>query len=206
MKKSVWLLLFLLVFLCACGLHKQDTRNAYEKVNDMLTNLKSYRSCVKIKYISNKNTNTYDMIQQCKASGEYKLELKSPENVAGNITLFDGNTIYQFNAKTNDKISIAYQESMQRSELLLISFVKNYNQSLKTCVSIANINKNKYTILDAEIPGEHPYFNSERLFVNNNTLAPEELIIYDKNKSERIIITFENFEYNIELKDSIFKI
>lgn len=197
---------FLILFSGCTKKNDSNDQSAYQKINNMLVNLKSYKCNATVKYISNKNTNTYETIQHCKSDGSYRVEITAPENSAGNITLSDGKTIYQYNSKINGRVSVGYKESMERSELFLSSFIKNYSKSLETSVSVANMDKSKCTVLEAQIPGEHPYLSSEKLFIDNETQKPVELIIYDKDNSERIVVTFTNFEYNIELEDSLFKI
>jgi outer membrane lipoprotein-sorting protein len=198
-------LILILTFVCGCT-QKNNKQSAYKKVNDMLLNLKTYKCRAIVKYISNKNTNTYEMNQYCKLSGEYKIEITKPKNLCGIVTLFDGQNIYQKNSKFGSRVSVRNKNSLVQSEIFLTSFIKNYHKSLATNTCSANLNKTTYTVLDAEIPGNHPYFSSERLFVNNETLKPEELIIYDKENSKRVIVIFEEFEYNINFDDTVFKI
>lgn len=201
MKK--FFLLLSTILLCSCN--KTNTESSYQKINNMLVNLKSYKAEANIKYISNKNTIEYKTIQYCKSDGKYRIEIIAPENSAGNITLSDGKSIYQYNLKINGRVSVTHKENMERSEIFLTSFIRNYSKSLETSVSVANMDKSKCTVLEATIPGEHPYLSSEKLFIDNKTLKPIELIVYDKDNSERIIVSFEKFEYNIDLKDALFK-
>jgi outer membrane lipoprotein-sorting protein len=62
------------------------------------------------------------------------------------------------------------------------------------------------TVLEAIIPGSHPYLSSEKLWVDNKTSKPVKLVIYDPDGAERIIVTYGAFEYNVELDDSLFTI
>ena len=183
-----------------------DDQSSYKKINAMLMNLKSYRCKANVKYISNKNTIEYVTIQECKSDGKYKIEIIEPENSSGNITLNDGEKICQFNSKINGRVTLLKRENMERSEIFLPSFIKNYCQSLETSVSVAALDKSKCTVLEALIPSNHPYLSSEKLFIDNKTAKPVELVIYDKDNSERIIVSFIDFEYNVELDDSLFKI
>ncbi len=202
MKK--FLILLSTILLCSCT-KKINNESSYQKINNMLVNLKSYKCAANVKYISNKNTIEYKTIQYCKSDGKYRIEIISPENSAGNITLSDGKAIYQYNLKINGRVSVTHKENMERSEIFLTSFIRNYSKSLETSVSVANMDKSKCTVLEAKIPGEHPYLSSEKLFIDNKTQKPLELVIYDKDNSERIIVSYEEFEYNIDLKDSLFK-
>ena len=206
MKKFFYILILVFVFIIGCAKKNNINKpqSVYQKINKMLINLKSYKADVNIKYISNKNTCEYKLTQYCKADGKYKIEIKEPENSSGNIILCDGKKIYQFNSKINGRVNILSHENPERSEIFLTSFIKNYSKSLETSVGVANILKNKCTVLEAQIPGEHPFLSSEKLFIDNQSLKPVELIIYDKDNSERIVIVFSDFEYNIDLVDSTF--
>jgi outer membrane lipoprotein-sorting protein len=147
----------------------------------------------------------YDTLQKCKITGEYRIEVTGPDKVAGNITLSDGKTIYQFNSRIQGKIAVATKESQERSEIFLTSFIKNYIKSQDTSVAAAKIEGDPCTVLEATVPGDHPYLATEKLWVDNTTYAPIKLIIYDPQGSERIIITYKTFSYNVQLDDADFK-
>jgi outer membrane lipoprotein-sorting protein len=176
----------------------------YEKIHKMLTEMQTYKSEASVKYITNKNVNTYETMQFVKMSGEYRIEVLGPEQSAGNITVFDGTFISQFNTQNGGRIFILAKEDMARSEILISSFVKNYLDSMATAASAESVDDGKYTVIEAEIPGEHPYLSIGRLWINNKKLVPTKLIIYDPDGGERIVVNYENFEYNIELANDIF--
>ena len=195
--------------LTGCGIlpdkDKVETEpSAYAKIQRVLTEMKSYRSDATVEYISNKGRNVYDVIQSSRASGEYRVEVVGPENVAGNVTISDGVTIYQFNDRVAGKVSVGVKENQERSEIFVTSFIRNYLSSQEVSVSVGNFGNGKCTVLEAIIPGNHPYLATEKLWVDNETLKPVQLVIYDPEGSERIIVTFKTFEYNIELDDDVF--
>lgn len=181
-------------------------QNAYQKIQTTLLNTKTYQSEATVEYKSNKGSNTYGTLQQCKISGEYRVEVTAPENVAGNVTLSDSKTICQFNPKIAGRIAIGTKESQERTEILLTSFIKNYLKSQEVSISVANLGQGQCTVLEAVIPGEHPYLRSEKLWVDNQTLKPVKLVVYDPDGGERIIVTYQKFEYNVPLDDSLFTV
>ncbi len=210
MKKRFALLsimLFVLI-LSACGASSEESskisQTTYEKIQKRLIALDSYKSEATVTYKSNKGSNTYDTLHQCKMDGKYRIEVTAPKNVAGNITLSDGKLISQFNPKIEGKVSIGVKENPERSEIFLTSFVKNYLASQEVSVSVGNFGEGKCTILEAKVPGNHPYLATEKLWVDNKTLNPVKLIVYDPDSSERIIVNFKTFEYNVVLDDSVF--
>ncbi len=204
--KLKYALLGLLMLLCGCSSQTVIEPSVYEKVQKQLIAMESYRSTAIVEYISNKGSNSYETMQHSKISGEYRVEVTGPQNVAGNITTFDGKTISQFNTRIAGKISIATKENQDRSEIFVTSFIKNYVRSQEVSVSVGSFGQGKCTVLEAIIPGNHPYLATEKLWIDNDTLLPVKLVIYDPDGSERIIVTYANFEYNIPLEDSLFTI
>ena len=191
--------------LSSCGAPKTDAA-AYEKIQSQLLRMESFEATASVAFISNKNTHEYETLQQCRASGEYRIEVTAPERVAGNVTVYNGDVIYQFNGRTSGKIAVGASDVPERAELFLTSFVKNYVKSQAVSVSVANMDDSVCTVLEAEIPGAHPYLRTEKLWVDNKTLKPVKLAIYDPDGNERILVTYRSFEYNKVLDDAIFKV
>jgi len=204
MKIKLFFILTLIVSIfSACS---DKVVSDYDKVHDKIMNMDSYSCDAEVKYISNKNENQFTIKQYCKMTGEYRIETISPADVEGCIILFDGKMIWQYNKKINSKISINTPDKPERSEILLSSFVKNYIKSQDVAVESSNMGKAKCTILEAKIPGEHKFCADEKLWVDNETLKPVQLIIYDTDGKERIILTYNNFEFNPKLDENLFKI
>ena len=193
-----------LAVLSGCGKQAVDESTLYERIQKTLESVKTYEATAHVKYISNENENTYLTKQQCRAEGEYRIEVTGPESVAGNITVFDGKTICQYNRKIKDKVAIGTTESIERSEIFFTSFLKNYFTNAEVTITVSSFDNGKTTVLEAEIPGEHPYISSEKVWIDNETLKPTALIIYDPDGAERIVVTYESFDYNVNLDDSIF--
>jgi len=207
-KAALFAMLAAILLFAGCrgtGGAKRGDQNAYEKIQAMLVGLTSFRSEATVEYKSNKGSNVYETTQQCKITGEYRIEVTGPEKVAGNVSVSDGKTISQFNKNLSGRITITTKENQERSEILLTNFIKNYLSSQEVSISVANIATNQCTVLEAAIPGGHPYIASEKLWIDNKTLKPVQLTIYDPQGSERILVTYNSFEYNVELEDGLFK-
>ncbi|MCL2699341.1 MAG: hypothetical protein FWE68_03425 [Defluviitaleaceae bacterium] len=211
MLKRLGICVLLTAIFTGCGMlpgRVQDEEgiepNVYTQIQKALTEMKSYRSSAAVEYISNKGTNKYEILQASRATGEYRVEVTGPENVAGNITVSDGVTIHQFNPKVAGRVSVGVKENQERSEIFVTSFVHNYLRSQEVSVTAGSFGESRATVLEAIVPGDHPYLATEKLWVDNETLKPVKLVIYDPEGGERIIVTFNTFEYNVELDDSLF--
>ena len=216
MKKRQWatvLALFMvLVFVTACGAGgtrgpaNADEISAFERIQRMLFELQSYRAIATVEYRSNKGVNTYETVQHARITGEYRIEVTAPEHVAGSVTTSDGRQIHQFNSRVNGRVSLMVQETPERSEIFLTSFIRNYKQSEEVSVSVADMDEGVRTVLEANVPGNHPYLSVARLWVDNEALLPVKLIIFDADGAERIVVTYHVFEYNVILEDSLFTV
>jgi len=207
-KLSMLFVLLLSFVLGGCGkkaITKEEVSD-YEKIHTMLLELENFSATATVKYISNKNENIFSMRQFAKITGEYRLEITDPENSRGTITVYDLNQIAQINPTVNDKVIITKNESAERSEIFLTSFIKNYFTSKEVSVAVSDIGDSKCTVLEAVIKGDHPYISTEKLWVDNETKKPVKLEIYDADGTARIIVTYGEFFYNTELDDKIFKI
>ncbi len=209
LTKALFLSLSMLLVLLTVGCTedgglKIKQSSTYEKILETLSNLKTYKSEASVEYISNKGSNIYETLQYCKVSGEYRVEVTKPDNVSGSVTLSDGKTIAQFNPKVSGKILVGTKESPERSEIFVTSFLKNYYSSQDVSVSVGKFDDGECTVLEATIPGEHPFLRTEKLWISNKTLYPVKLVVYDPDRVERIVVTYKTFEYNILLDDTLF--
>ncbi len=198
------LVLVLLFTLTSCN-KKISKEEAYENANEKYMTLQSYKAKAHVTYISNGKETTFLTSQVANMQGQYRIELIEPENVAGSTTISDGKTIYQFNERVSKDVYISNDETLERIEILLTSFMRNYKQSDNVSV-VSNLDDSLYTMLEAKIGGDHPLISVEKLWINNETLEPEKLIIYDKNNIETIRIEYIEFEFNPTLDQNIFQV
>ena len=192
-----------LLIMAACSsIYERVDADAYERIHRQLMTMESFAAEATVQFNANNNSHVYHTIQRARITGEYRIEVIGPSAVAGNTTVFDGATITQFN--TQGRIS-STQDSPERLEILLTSFVRNFITSQEVSVMAASVDESLVTILEAEIPGGHPYLHRARLWVDNETLLPIQLVIYGADEQERIVVSYQNFEYNIEIDDALFQ-
>lgn len=209
MKLKILFLIGLMASLALSGCRgaspgSEPALSAYEQIHRKLMEMENYRARAVVEFHSNRSTNVYETVQVAMMDGRYRVEVIGPENVVGYVTLFDGSTIFQFNPLVSAKVAVSMTENPERAEIFVTSFIRNYLESAEVSVSAGNFGNSDFTILEATLPGSHPYLVTERLWVNNLTLLPERLVIYDANQNERIVVTFYDFEYNVELEDNFF--
>ena len=204
MKKILFVVTVIVcLFLTACATKEESLM---EKIQERLTSMESYRCTADLIRITNKGENTYGIAQFYKSSGEYKLMITSPDNLKGNYTVYNGEKICQFSASAGGKVIADAPESQARNELFLGSFVKNYMQSEEVSVDVAVMDESRCTVLEAVIPGNNRYTATEKLWIDNETLDPVRLAIYDTEGKERYIIDYKDFEFNCTFAEGTFDI
>jgi len=202
----------ILAFTIACssqdtrGIQNADEMTTFEQIKRNLFEMQTFRAMATVEYHSNKGVNRYEVLQHARITGEYRIEVTAPSNVAGSVTAFNGQEIIQLNSRVNGRVSLQTQENPQRSEIFLTSFIRNYLQCNEISVSVADMEEGLRTVLEATVPGDHPYLSISRLWVDNTTLLPVKLIIFDQDGAERVVVTYHAFEANVELDDGLFTI
>lgn len=202
-KKIFFIIAIFTSLLVGCN---SFTNSGYVDVQQKLMALQTYSSQAKITYISNKGQNEYEINIYGKKTGEYRIETLQPDAVAGNIIIFDGNMVWQYNPNVDSKISVGMPDKVERTEISIFNFLQNHLKSKDVSVETASQDDSVYTILEAQIPEGNKFFSTEKLWLNNETKSPEKLIIYDTEGVERVVVEYSNFEFNPELDESLFKI
>jgi len=196
-----------LLAFAACGrIQEQVDAGIYERIHRQLVQMESFSAQATVTYFSNSNTHTYETAQFARASGEYRIEVIAPANVAGNVTVFDGSVISQFNPRLDGRISQLAGEAPERLEILITSFVRNFVRSQEVSVVAASLDEAVTTVLEAPIPGEHPYLATSRLWVCNESLLPLQITIYDNAGVERITVVYSFFEFDTSIADEMFMV
>ncbi|MCL2236111.1 MAG: hypothetical protein FWB98_06705 [Defluviitaleaceae bacterium] len=180
--------------------------DVYEQIHRRLVNMEGFSAQATVTYISNNNTHVYETTQHALASGQYRIEVTSPDNVAGNTTIFDGQTISQFNPNVGGFVTQQAEEVPERVEILLTSFVRNFITSNEVTVTASATDEALSTVLETVIPGEHPYISAARLWVCNDSLNPLRMVIFDQAGAERVIVAYNTFEFNPEMPDDTFQV
>jgi len=177
-----------------------------EKIQKRYMGLDSYESLVKVTYISKQGKNEYKMKHYYKRSGEYRIEIVEPQNLAGIVTIFDGQKVMQANPKIEGKAIVEIEKSPYREEILLGNFLKNYFQSQEVSIEVGKMGEGEVTVLETQIPGDNPLLSYGRLWVDNESHDPIYMILYDNKQEKRIVVQYEEFMYNKTLDDRLFVI
>lgn len=197
------LLFCLLLGLVLCGCQKEEA-TPMAQIQERLTQMEGYTALATLTRTSNKSETVYETRQDFKSTGEYRLELLSPPSVEGNVTIFDGTTVCQYSPRLEEKIRYDVPPSSQRNELFLGQFMKNYLQSEGVSVESAALDESRCTVLEAVIPSNADALASEKLWIDNETLLPVRLVLYDADGKERYRLDYTEFTYDPDFDENLF--
>ena len=206
MKKylSLFLSFSLLFTIAACS--REEPLSELESIQKHLAEMEGYTCTATLTRTNERGEQTYETKQYCKSTGEYRLELTAPENVAGNYTVFDGERICQYNPRLDSSIIRDIPESQHRNELFLSQFIQNYMQSEGVSVETAALDESRCIVLEAIIPGNDAALASEKLWVDRESLLPVRFVIYDAEGEERYSMDYSSFEFDPQFDDALFTI
>ena len=206
MKKylSLFLSFSLLFTIAACS--REEPLSELESIQKQLAEMEGYTCTATLTRTNERGEQTYETKQYCKSTGEYRLELTAPENVAGNYTVFDGERICQYNPRLDSSITRDIPESQHRNELFLSQFIQNYMQSEGVSVETAALDESRCIVLEAIIPGNDAALASEKLWVDRESLLPVRFVIYDAEGEERYSMDYSSFEFDPQFDDTLFTI
>jgi len=206
MKKflSLFLSVSLLFTIAACS--REEPLSELESIQKQLAEMDGYTCTATLTRTNERGTQTYETKQYYKATGEYRLELLAPENVAGNYTIFDGDRICQYNPRLDSSVIKDVPESQHRNELFLSQFISNYMQSEGVSVETAALDESRCIVLEAIIPGNDSALSSEKLWVDRETLLPVRFVIYDADDKECYKTEYTSFTFNPQFDDTLFAI
>lgn len=203
MKKTSLLLLSLLLLLSSvlftsCNKKPQDTND----ITTFLKNMDSYTTNMSMDIKNDKQTINYKAKQSYLRGGGYKLELNK-----NRVFIYKADDKIYISDKNNGR---SYVQSKSFDEVLKLSFIGEYIGLLYTNEEIKyttkNVNNIEYTVINLFIPGNNKNINNALLYVNNKSMLPEKMVIYDTNGKEKINITYTNFLPNVKIEQAEFKI
>ncbi|MBW9170183.1 germination lipoprotein GerS-related protein [Clostridium estertheticum] len=193
-------LLFILssVIFTSCDKTPKDTND----ITTFLKNMDSYTTNMNMDIKNDKQTINYKAKQSYLKGGGYKLELNK-----NRVFIYKSDDKIYINDKNNGR---SYVQSKSFDEVLKLSFIGEYIGLLYTNEEIKYVTKTvnniEYTVINLFIPGNNKNINSALLYVNNKSMLPEKMIIYDTSGKEKINITYTNFIANLKIEPKEFNV
>lgn len=202
MKKICVVIIVILLCMTSCA--PKTNEDIFYSTQKKLNSMDMYSCEVTIIAKGNKKANTYEARQWFKKPNTYKIQMIKPDNLKGKVTIHDGEKTYMYHPVINE--TWMKQGSSRDKKLFLGYFLDICLNSENVIIGADNKGDKEYVVLDVHIPGNHPYYSKERLWIDKENLKPSYLELFDNNGNRRIYIKYHKFVYDPKLSDDFFKI
>lgn len=174
---------------------KTEALDEYNAI-DTLKEIRAYKSNITIEVINDRESNKYEGVQTYKRGIGYKLDLNDNRSFT-----FKGDEILVKDRESTRE----YTLNKEFDEVFKYGFIGEYigliytNEELE--FSTETINNHEYFIIKTLMPGSNNNIYSGSLYYDIENCVPKKIIIYDNNRRERIIYTYENFNWTDKVDD-----
>lgn len=188
--------LALLIFFLKFYYKKIETGNnminkSAEIIKENILNIEGYNAVATVTVQSNKNTNTYRILQEAnKKTNTFKQELLEPEYIAGTKFEFDGNNLTIENSKLNLKHIYENYKYIESNELSLIAFIEDYKNDETAKI----FEKDETVIMETNTKNKNRYSSSKILYINKKTGKIDKMEIIDSTQNTKIYIIYNEIE------------
>ena len=199
MKKIIVILIIFIIFILAVIFfiksnyknNKIGNNKSIEEIENYILNIKNYKATLTINVKNNRNENNYKIMQEVNAEYE-KQTVIEPEEIKGLEIVLKDKKIEVKN--TNLNLSNIYENypNVYENNLFLTQFIENYKLQKESNIKI----KENYIIMEIKTEN-NKYDDTQRLYVNMDTLKPEKLEILQNNNTIRVYILYNEIEINI---------
>ncbi len=199
------IVLGLLLTIIGCSSKKDQTdQDIFYECQKILNKIETYSCEVEITCMGNKKPKKYLMKQWFKKPNKYKLQVISPENLKGKTTISNGEKAWICHPAINQTWIMQNFTNSEEQNMFLGYFIKNCLSSEKMDMHKKKIGSKKYLVIDTSIPGNHVYFNQEKLWIDTENMQPFLLQVFDGEGKMRIEVRYNQFQYNPKLKEEMF--
>lgn len=177
----------------------------YEKIHKHYNKLESFSADIDLTVFSNKTENRYFVSQKFKAPDKYFTRVTDGDGTFSVTTITNHDKTKTFADGSEYSLIIPSEEYVN---LLFINhFLKAYYMSKETSISVdSSLTKSDKTILDVKLSDNDLSIKSISLSIDNKTLLPHSLTACGTDDKKLFVATFDNFNYNDKVDDSIFNI
>ncbi len=210
MRKCRQCVLTLMIIFCLSGcssgfLMTDSEAGIYEKIHHYYQKMASYSARLRMRVYGNKTENIYEVEQYVKGSDKSLLRITAPEDIAGVETVTNGENMVVRKGKA-DAHALVLSAQKELDICFLGTFLRYYYHSEETAVSVSSSgDSGGTTLLETNLPQVEEGKCRATLLVDNKTLAPKSITVYDAGGNIKLLAEFTEFVYNDAIDDIIFE-
>ena len=169
-------------------------KNTSSIAGDFFKDLKQYEADVTVTFLKDKQPNEVKMKQIAKVDGTYEMTILAPEHMQNVKIICDGHKVTEYYPSTNQ--SVEQEMSVAQNEILLTSFATRYltNENIKK--QEVQLDGKKMITYEMPIDGNFRYLSKEKIWLEEKSLKPVQMVLYDEEGNITIEVIYNEFKYN----------
>ena len=183
-KYLIFIIIFAIYYYKKGKIGNTIINKSEEQIIESILNIKSYDANLEVTIQTNKNTTQYALKQELKEEKCIQ-EVVKPENIAGVITEYDGNSLKIRNNKLNLETTFQDYKYITENNLWLNSFIKEFKETNNKKTSTTE----KEIILEID-NRKNTYSSYKKLYIDKKTGKPTKMQIEDVNQKVLVYILY----------------
>lgn len=185
------------------GSLSDNDMNIYEKIHSYYNNMECYSANLNFTVYSNKTENEYHATQKALGNDKFYIKTKAPESLLSVTTISNVDKTKTVTEGSDYSVTLPASDAL--GLLFVNTFFKTYYASEETALTVNSIAEGNITLLETNLSPISKNAAKISLSINNKTLAPEEITVYNISGNPWIKGRFSNFKYNDkDINESVF--
>lgn len=202
--RIICMIIIVCVVFTGCGVLKREI--SFEKVGKRLLKLTAYTCDVTMRVTNNKSTMEYKLKHSYKSPDKYRIEVLAPEELAGQVTIYNGSSSYIYHPRINQYlVTENFSDSVEYNSFIG-SFINHIRKNYSIRTGKEKSGEKEFIVLEFEVPEPNDYMYFEKLWIDAEAALPVKAEIYKSDGKITVSLDYNNFVYNPDLDDSNFTI
>jgi len=198
------MLIIVCVAFTGCGAIKH--KKNFEEVSRRLLKLSTYTCDVTMRVTNNISTMEYKLKHFYKSPDKYKLEVISPRELQGQVTIYNGGSSYIYHPGINQYLVTENFSGSVEYNSFIGSFMNHIREADEVKVSSEEEGEKEFIVLEFDVPKPNAYMRLGKLWIDRSEVLPVRLKIFGDDGRISVEVYYYNFVYNPPLEDVEFNI
>lgn len=205
-RRLLCVLLALSVSCVLSGCAKPFSTSTVDEIKKQLKNLKAYQCDVKMAVTNNRSTMEYSLKHFYKRPGKYRLEIQAPDELKGQVTIYNGRTAYIYHPGIDQYLMTEDFPDSIEHDAFAGAFAERLDGAGKAQFTRVKGDDKNYLLMEFDIEKGSKYAKREKIWFDIRTAKPWKAEIYDDSGAVRVQLVYDNFSINPVLEDKLFEI
>ncbi|SKA87962.1 Outer membrane lipoprotein-sorting protein [Caloramator quimbayensis] len=167
--------------------------------------MKSYSTSAHITVYGNKGIGEYEVKQYCVFPDKFRVETIEPLFLKGKVTVFNDGKWKVYHPLIDKYFEIENLRNIDQIVYLGI-IQKDLFVSSDSKYKFENKDDKDFIMISCRIPKESEYGKFAVLYLNKDNFNPVMMEIIDNSQNVKVRVNYNDFEYNKDFDDSLFKL